>query len=234
MAQETQAFSPTSFHDGLKGVNLARFNMLAQQIRPWEVSDESVLQAMADIPREAFVPAAWRSLAFSDFPIPLDHGETMLKPNLEGRLLQALQPRPDDHALLIGTGSGYLTACLATLTDSVDSIDIHQSLTQTAQQHINNLGIKNVRLITADAASGWGNTDQYDVILITGAVPALTNDLTKALRKGGRMVAFVGQEPNMHAVLVMRNQDGQLQQTELFETVVPALHSKPVPKPFSF
>lgn len=234
MAQETRTFSTTRFRDGLNGNDLARFNMLAQQIRPWEVDDEAVLDVMAKVPREEFVPASWRGLAFSDFPIPLDHGETMLKPNLEGRVLQALDLKPTDKALLIGTGSGYLAACMARLSQSVDSIDIHEDFTQTAQQHMHNLGIKNVRLITADASNGWGSADQYDAILISAAVTELTADMTKGLRKGGRLIAFVGTEPTIHTTQVVRDEHGALHQTSLFETVVPPLHTAAVPEKFTF
>jgi len=149
----------------------ARFNMIEQQVRPWSVLDPDVLGALGSLPRERFVPDAYRRLAYSDTRIPLDHGQTMMPPVVEGRLLQALELHPDDHVLEIGTGSGFVTACLARLAHSVESVDIHEDFTATTRDRLHRLGIENVELSSGDASRGWDGGRQYDAIALTGAVP---------------------------------------------------------------
>ncbi len=211
----------------------ARFNMIEQQIRPWEVLDQQVLEVLAKIRREAFVPEQYRQLAFSDIRIPLGHGETMMNPNVEGRLLQALSVRPEDRILEIGTGSGYVTACLATLGSSVLSVDIHADFTETAQARLQAAGLHNVQLQTGDAARGWGNL-RYDVIAITGALPVLDPLWRDLLTVGGRLFAVVGTAPIMEAILVTRVGEQEWTSESLFETELPCLLNSARPPVFTF
>ena len=209
-----------------------REQMIYHQIRPWDVSDDRVLTALATIPREQFVPPAYRQLAFADTAIPLPCGQTMLKPILEGRLLQALQAGPDDKALLVGTGSGFLTACVARLSDHVTSIDIHAELIDSAAARLADEKVRNVELQNFD----FNNIDpgaDFDRILITGSMPLFDASLPEWLKDGGRLVMITGTAPNMEVELITRT--GQHYTRErLFETVVPALENVPLPAAFSF
>jgi protein-L-isoaspartate(D-aspartate) O-methyltransferase len=209
-----------------------REQMIYHQIRPWDVSDDRVLAALAAIPREQFVPPAYRQLAFADTAIPLPCGQTMLKPILEGRLLQALQAGPDDKALVVGTGSGFLTACVATLSDHVTSIDIHAELIDSAAARLADEKVRNIELQNFD----FNNIDpaaDFDRILITGSMPLFDARLPERLKDGGRLVMITGTAPNMEAELIIRT--GQCYTRErLFETVVPALENVPLPAAFNF
>jgi protein-L-isoaspartate(D-aspartate) O-methyltransferase len=209
-----------------------REQMIYHQIRPWDVSDDRVLAALAAIPREQFVPPAYRQLAFADTAIPLPCGQTMLKPILEGRLLQALQAGPDDKALVVGTGSGFLTACVATLSDHVTSIDIHAELIDSAAARLADEKVRNIELQNFD----FNNMDpgaDFDRILITGSMPLFDARLPERLKDGGRLVMITGTAPNMEAELIIRT--GQRYTRErLFETVVPALENVPLPAAFNF
>ena len=208
-------------------IEQARFNMIEQQIRPWEVLDQRVLDVLAAVPRERFVPERYRSLAFADVRIPLGHGQTMMNPNVEGRLLQALQIAAPDHILEIGTGSGYLTACLARLGASVNSVDIVTEFTEMADQRLSANGVDNVRLATADAALDWGER-LFDVIVLTGSLPALTEAWQRRLAVNGRLFAIVGSEPIMEAMLVTRTAEHEWLQESLFDTeIAPLLNSSP-------
>jgi len=202
----------------------ARFNMIEQQIRPWDVLDQSVLKVMADIPRERFVAPEQQSLAFMDIEVPLAHGETMMSPKLEGRLLQALDIKPTDVAFEIGTGSGYLTACLASLGSSVFSIEIHEDLHQQAKTNLQSMAIKNATLWKGDAGHGWklapGN---YDVIAVTGSIPEYDPCFEQQLKLGGRLFLDVGTAPVMTAMLITRVSDTAFSRTRLFETDLKAL-----------
>ena len=202
----------------------ARFNMIEQQIRPWDVLDQSVLKVMADIPRERFVAPEQQSLAFMDIEVPLAHGETMMSPKLEGRLLQALDIKPTDVAFEIGTGSGYLTACLASLGSSVFSIEIHEDLHQQAKTNLQSMAIKNATLWKGDAAQGWklapGN---YDVIAVTGSIPEYDRCFEQQLKLGGRLFIVTGTAPVMTAMLITRVSDTAFSRTRLFETDLKAL-----------
>ena len=211
----------------------ARFNMIEQQIRPWEVLDQQVLEVLARIRRETFVPEQYRKLAFSDIRIPLGNGQAMMNPNLEGRLLQALAVRPEDRILEIGTGSGFVTACLATLGSSVLSVDIHADFTETAQAKLRTAGLHNVQLQTGDAARGWGKL-RYDVIAITGALPELDPLWRDALTVGGRLFAVVGSAPIMEAILVTRVGEQEWTSESLFETELPCLLNSARPPVFTF
>jgi protein-L-isoaspartate(D-aspartate) O-methyltransferase len=201
----------------------ARFNMIEQQIRPWDVLDQRVLDTMKMIPREDFVPEPYRSLAFADTNIPLGHNQVMMAPNVEGRLLQALAIQPEDTILEIGTGSGYLTACLARLGRHVTSIDIEPEFTAQAQTRLAAQGISNVTLETADAAGGMERGKSFDVIAVTGSLPVLQQQFHDNLNTGGRLFVICGQLPIMEALLITRVDASSWTRESLFETTIPPL-----------
>jgi len=211
----------------------ARFNMIEQQIRPWEVLDQRVLDVIASTPREDFVPPQYRNLAFADVCIPLGHGQVMMCPNLEGRLLQALALQPSDSVLEVGTGSGYLTACLAKLAARVVSVDIVPEFIQTAQQKLKLHGINNVTLHSGDAAPGWGN-QRYDAIAITGSLPVLPDSWRQHMNIGGRLFVIVGEPPIMEALLITRLGEREWTEESLFDTEIPALLNVSKPAVFEF
>ncbi len=211
----------------------ARHNMIEQQIRTWEVLDPRVLDVLASTPRESFVPERYRKLAFTDVQIPLGHGQVMMEPKLEGRVLQSLEIRPEDSILEIGTGSGYLTACLARLGRKVHSVDIFPEFTDSARVHLASHGLDNVSLSTADAATGWMEGGPYDVIALTGSLPLFPEAYPRALAAGGRMFVIVGELPVMEALLVRHVDEQSELRTSLFETEIPALVNAPQPQRFS-
>lgn len=214
----------------------ARFNMVEQQIRPWTVLDADVLRVLRTLPRERFVPDAYRRLAYSDTRIPLGHGQSMMTPVVEGRMLQALELHHDDQVLEIGTGSGFLTAGLAHLARQVESVDIHEEFTQSAGERLRELGIDNVQLATGDGARGWGDGRQYDGIVLTGAVPEIPDAYRQALRPGGRLVAIIGDgdRPVMEAVQVQRTGAEEWSSESLFETWIEPLVNARRPARFEF
>ena len=211
----------------------ARFNMIEQQIRPWEVLDQRVLDVLADVPREAFVPERYRNLAFADIRIPLGHDQVMMNPNVEGRLLQALQIQPEDKILEIGTGSGYLSACLACLGRSVLSIDLFEEFSEQSAQNLRNNRTTNVTLQTGDAVNGWGD-HHYDVIALTASLANLTKHWQHQLTIGGRLFAIIGEEPIMEAILITRTSEHEWLQESLFETEIPPFINSSVPIEFEF
>ncbi len=196
----------------------ARFNMIEQQIRPWDVLDETVLATFGFIPRESFVPESYRQLAFADVEIPLGNGESMMHPRVEARMLQSLGITRDDQCLEIGTGSGFVTACLAHLGKHVDSVDIHEGFTRQAEERLQALSLKNYSLHTGDALRSWTSTQLYNVIVVTGSVPAYMPRFEEQLAPGGRLFIVVGEAPAMQAMRVERGQDGAFTHTVLFET----------------
>jgi protein-L-isoaspartate(D-aspartate) O-methyltransferase len=200
----------------------ARFAMIEQQVRPWDVLDPRVLEAMSTVRREDFVAEAHRQLAFADLQLPLAHGEVMLKPVVEGRLLQALALEPGEEVLEIGTGSGYVTACLARLARAVTSIDRHADFIETARARLDRAGLGNVRLEVGDARH-WQPGRQFDAIALTGAVAELPPAFAEWLRPGGRLFAVRGLSPVQEAVRVTRRADA-LHVESLFETDIPYLH----------
>ncbi len=212
----------------------ALFNMIEQQIRPAEVLDAQVLQTIAEVPREYFVPSAYRQLAYSDTHIPLGNGQTMMSPIQEARLLQALNIQRSDTILEIGTGSGYLTALLAKLGKQVISIEIDQQLSKSAAQKLRQHGITNVTLEIGDASKGWGQHAPYDVMAVTGSLPVMCKDLQRQLKSGGRLFVIVGSAPAMSAMLITRISDNQWSEEELFETVIPPLINAEKPPQFVF
>jgi len=210
----------------------ARFNMVEQQIRPWDVLDQRVLDAIAQVPREAFVPEAYRKLAFSDVRIPLGHDQVMMNPNLEGRLLQALGLRAEDKVLEIGTGSGYVTACLATLAGHVTSVELFEDFSERAGERLAAQGIHNVELVVGDAAKGWGDEQSYEAIAVTGSLPTLPEAFRRALTVGGRLFVIVGRSPVMEARLITRVGDEEWTEESLFETDFPTLLNVEAPTEF--
>ena len=212
----------------------ARFNMVEQQIRPWDVLDKRVLDTLFKIPREHFVPTEQRAFAFSDTPLPIGHGETMLPPVVEGRILQSLAVGPHERVLEIGTGSGFFTACLAHLGHSVHSVDIHPDFTQSAAEKLAALNIERVVLETGDAVNGWASNERFDVIVLTGAVQRTPESYRQQLNVGGRLFAIVGSEQNMSGIMVTRQANDQFDTQNLFETRTRYLKGAE-PKPqFSF
>ncbi len=206
-------------------IEQARFNMVEQQIRPWEVLDQEVLDLLFAVKREDFVPPAYRALAFADLEIPLGHGEVMLQPKIEAKLLQELKTRKSDKVLEIGTGSGYMAALLAARSDHVHSVEIVPELAQRASASLARAGIANVTVETGDGATGWPAHAPYDVIAVSGSLPVLPAELLDQLKVGGRLVAFVGESPVMEARLVTRAADGSLRTVNLFETDVAPLRN---------
>ncbi|HAS51297.1 MAG TPA: protein-L-isoaspartate O-methyltransferase [Gammaproteobacteria bacterium] len=211
----------------------ARFNMIEQQIRPWEVLDQRALDTLTRIPREDFVPKRYRHLAFSDVAIPIGHGEIMLKPVVEGRLLQALALQPTDHVLEVGTGSGYLTACLARLSAGVVSVDLIPDFIEDARRKLKAQGLNNVMLHVGDASRGWG-THRYDAIAVTGSVATVDNAWRQSLNPGGRLFIVVGQPPVMEALLITRVGEQEWTRESLFDTELPPLRGAAPIKTFEF
>ncbi|MDS4019706.1 MAG: protein-L-isoaspartate O-methyltransferase [Candidatus Competibacter sp.] len=211
----------------------ARFNMIEQQIRPWDVLDQRVLDTIASVPREDFVPERYRNLAFSDIAIPLGHGEVMLKPNVEGRILQALAVRSTDNVLEVGTGAGYLTACLARLAASVVSVDIVPEFVEVARQRLKDRGLHNVVLHVGDASRGWGE-HRYNAIAVTGSVTAIDEIWRQSLSLGGRLFVVVGQPPVMEALLITRVGEREWVRESLFDTELPPLRNAAPSRIFEF
>lgn len=213
----------------------AHFNMIEQQIRPWDVLDQQVLDLIADVPRVDFVPEEYRGLAYADHAIPIGHGQVMMHPRVEGRLLQALSLHPTDAVLEVGTGSAYLTALLAKAARHVRSVDIFPEFKELAEEKLALYGIHNVTLEVGDAAQGWGGEDGlYDAIAITGSLPELPERFLRSLNRGGRLFVVTGTAPVMQAVLIRRVGDAQWSREALFETDLPSLINAPVRSRFVF
>ena len=209
----------------------ARAQMLGQQLRAWEVLDQRVLDVIRAVGRERYVPRTYRDLAFADTEIPLAHGQRMMIPSVEGRLLQALDPGPSDDVLEVGTGSGFVTACLARLAGRVVSVDIFAEFTADAAAKLEHDNIRNVELRTGDGLA-LDKAERFDAIVVTGSVPELDDRFTGLLRPGGRLFVVVGREPVMDALLITVTRDGESTRESLFETVVAPLVNADRPEPF--
>ena len=215
----------------------ARFNMVEQQIRPWEVLDQAVLDLLYAVPREEFVPPAYMALAFSDMEIPLETGkagERMWAPKLEARVLQALAVRKSDRVLEIGTGSGYLTALLAHRAAQVHSVEIKPALAEFGRGNLSRHGADNVTLETGDAARGWAKHAPYDVIVLTGSTPLLPAGFVEQLAPGGRLFAVIGDAPVMVARVITCTAPGACGNVDLFETQLAPLVNCVQPDRFRF
>lgn len=200
----------------------ARRQMIDQQVRTWDVLDPRVLETLAAVPREKFVPEAYRGVAFADTAIPIGHGQFMLKPALEGRILQALAPVRGERVLEIGTGSGFFAACLAHLTGAVESVEIHADLASAAARAIEELGVTRVAIETADAFKREYEI-RYEVIAVTGALPEADDRFERALAVGGRLFVVVGSAPIMEARLVTRTGEDSWLSEARFETCIEPL-----------
>ena len=212
---------------------LARFNMVEQQIRTWEVLDQDVLDLLFVVRREEFVPVAYRNLAFADLEIPLPGGERMWAPKMEARAIQELKLLPGESVLEIGTGSGYLTALLASQGAHVTSVEIDRRLSEVAQAKLASAGISGVEFAVGDGARGWGR-ETYDAIVLTGSTPVLPDALVKQLSPGGRMFAVVGDAPAMTGTMTRWSAPGSVTTQKLFETVIDPLKNAASPSRFTF
>jgi len=212
----------------------ARFNMVAQQIRPFEIFDERALDALQSVPRERFVGDEYQGLAFADVAVPIGEGQEMMKPVHEAHLLQALNVQPGDSVLEIGTGSGFITACLAYLGGVVTSYDLNPALCKSAAERLDALKVKNVELVAGDGLQASLAPNSFKVIAVTGSLPSYPSALEDLLAPGGRLFVVVGEGPAMTAILTTRNADGEIWQEKLFETVLPPLDNAPQPNHFVF
>lgn len=210
----------------------ARQNMVENQVRPWDVLDVRVLDALARIRREDFVPPEHRQLAFADMCLPLGHGRVMLKPVVEGRVLQALNLAPGDRVLEIGTGSGFLTACMASLCAQVTSVDTHADFTAAARARLSAAGIVNANLSTGDAMDNWQPEGTFDAIVATAAMWQVPPRLLDWLAPAGRLLAIRGESPAQQAVLITRDGSGGFREETLFETDLPYLRGAEPPRRF--
>jgi protein-L-isoaspartate(D-aspartate) O-methyltransferase len=214
-------------------LELAREQMISQQLRAWEVFDERVLGVMREVPRERFLPDAYRGLAFADAGIPIGHGEMMLPPKIQGRILQAVMPTPEDAVLEIGTGTGFLTACLARLGRDVHSIEIHEHLSAAAAERLRAITGLEPELTRADALA-VDLDRRYDVIVVTGALPVYDDRFERALAPRGRLFVVVGPPPVREAWLVTADATGATRRDVLFETDIPELCHARQPERFAF
>ena len=211
----------------------ARFNMVEQQIRTWEVLDPDVLDLLFTVRREEFVPAACRMLAFADLEIPLPGGERMWTPKMEARVLQELKLVAGESVLEIGTGSGYLTALMASRNARVTSVEIDARISADAMPRLLRAGLTQVDLAVGDGARGWGKL-AYDAIVLTGSTPILPDAFVKQLKPGGRVFAVVGEAPAMTARMVRWVAPGSVTEEDLFETVIEPLRNAVSPSRFRF
>ena len=214
-------------------IEQARFNMVEQQIRTWDVLDQSVLDLLFTVKREDFVPPAWRMLAFADLEIPLADGEKMWTPKMEARVVQELALVPGEAVLEIGTGSGYLTALLASRGTQVTSVEIHPGLAAEAKAKLARAGVRGVELAVGDGAHGWGE-DAWDAIVLTGSTPVLPPQFVRQLKPGGRVFAVVGDAPVMTARLTRWVGPASFTTQDLFETVIDPLRNAAAPERFEF
>jgi len=219
-------------------IEKARFNMIEQQIRPWDVLNQDVLDLLVVVKREAFVPVAYKALAFFDSEIPLPCGENMLTPKLEARILQEVAPKRHEHVLEIGAGSGYMAALLAHKARHVTTVEIEPALHALAQTNLNDYGVTNAEVVLGDGAHGWAgaghNSAPYDVIVLSGSVPVLPEIFLQQLNVGGRLFAIVGEAPAMAAQLITRVSDIGYHTETLFETSVKSLRNATTPSHFTF
>lgn len=207
--------------------------MIAQQVRTWEVHDPRVLGAMHSVAREHFVPAAFRSLAYADCALPLPLGKRMLTPMLVGRILQALDVQPGDQVLEIGTGSGYMSACLAALGAQVQSLELHAEIANLARANLRAAGVDRIEVTCADGAALYSET-AYDAIVLTASLPMYQPRYERALKFGGRLFVVVGTAPLMEARLLRRSGPNDFRSQPLFETSIEALEHAPAPPLFRF
>jgi protein-L-isoaspartate(D-aspartate) O-methyltransferase len=219
-------------------IEKARFLMIEQQIRPWDVLDTDVLELLVVVKREAFVPLAYRALAFADAEIPLPHGENMLTPKLEARILQELAIKKHENVLEIGAGSGYMAALLAYKARHVTTVEIEPELKALAEKNLADYGVTNVDVVLGDAAQGLSGANQpnapYDVIVVSGSLPIIPEKLLAQIKIGGRMFVITGSAPAMTAQIITRVSDVSYNTVNLFETIVKPLRNAVEPSQFKF
>ncbi|MDY7576104.1 protein-L-isoaspartate O-methyltransferase [Actimicrobium sp. CCI2.3] len=215
-------------------IEQARFNMIEQQIRTWDVLDQDVLDLLMVVKREAFVPAAYAALAFVDTEIPLPCGQSMLMPKFEARMLQEASLKKHETVLEIGTGSGYMAALLSHRARHVTTIDIEADLQALAQDNLQRYGIDNVDVLLGDGARGWASAAPYDVIVISGSLPILPQEFLAQIKIGGRILCVVGDAPAMTAQVITRVSELGYDTVNLFETVIKPLRNAFTPSPFKF
>ena len=204
-------------------IEQARFNMIEQQIRPWDVLDPNVLDLLFVVKREDFAPAAYRNLAFADMEIPLGDGQVMLAPKYEAKFLQELGLKKTDKVLEIGTGSGYMAALMAARAEHVVTVELRPALADNARQNLERAGVDNVTVETGCGLDGCPAHGPYDAIVVSGSLPTVPAALLKQLRVGGRMAVVVGEAPVMEAQLITRTGESTYNTVNLFETVIPSL-----------
>ncbi|PRG89454.1 protein-L-isoaspartate O-methyltransferase family protein [Burkholderia gladioli] len=215
-------------------IDNARFNMIEQQIRPWEVLDPEVLSLLSVVKRELYVPSVYRDLAFADLELPLPGGQKMLAPRVEARMLQELAVKKHESILEIGAGSGYMAALLAHRGQHVVTVDIDPDLVQFAADNLRDNGVSNAEVVLADAARGLPEKGPYDVICVSGGLPVVPQELLEQLKVGGRLAAFVGSRPVMKAQIITRIDDKQFRVADVFETYVDHLVNAMEPSRFKF
>lgn len=213
-------------------VESARYKMVHQQVRAWDVLDGAVLDVMASVPRERFVPERFRNLAFTDICIPLGHGESMMSPPVEGRMLQALALRARDQVLEVGTGSGFVTACLGRLAAGVRSFEIHPALADQARARLGAQAVGNAQVEIGDASTLPATLPRFDAICVTGSLPRLDPSFQQHLALGGRLFVVLGTGPAMQATLITRVGESAFSTETLFETVLPSLRNAVSPPSF--
>ncbi|CAB1274433.1 protein-L-isoaspartate O-methyltransferase family protein [Candidatus Nitrosacidococcus tergens] len=207
----------------------ARLNMVQQQVRTWDVFEQRTLDRLLEVPRENFVPPVFKNLAYADTQIPIGHGQIMLSPNFEGRLLQSLNLQKTDSVLEVGTGTGYLTVILAGLVNSVTSVDIYPDLQRLGENYPSNISLQ-----TKDVANGWVQEGGFNVIIISGALAILPKSFLQALHINGRLFAILGQGAVMKATLITRTESEKWTYEELFETSLPFLINSTIKSNFNF
>jgi protein-L-isoaspartate(D-aspartate) O-methyltransferase len=217
-------------------IEKARFNMIEQQIRTWDVLDPEVLDLLVAVKREAFVPAAYQSLAFVDTEIPLPNGEHMFAPKMEARILQEIAPQQHEDVLEIGAGSGYMAALLAAKARHVTTVDIDPVLRDMAAKNLADYGVQNVDVVLGDGAQGWAEAvaKPYEVIVISGSLPVLPDAFLQQVKVGGRIFAIVGNAPVMAAQIITRVSDAAWNTVTIFETAVKPLRNTAAPSRFAF
>ena len=215
-------------------IEQARFNMIEQQIRPWDVLDPQVLDLLFVVKREDFAPAAYRNLAFADMEIPIGSGQTMLAPKIEAKMMQELGIKKTDKVLEIGTGSGYMAALLAARAEHVVTVENRPEIAAIAQANLERAGVANVTVEVGNGIDGWSQRGPYDAIVVSGSLASISPALLKQLRVGGRLAVIVGEAPVMEAQLITCTGEGVYNTVNLFETVVPALDGADAKPSFSF
>lgn len=215
-------------------IEQARFNMIEQQIRPWNVLDQDVLDLLHVVKREQFVPAGYENLAFADVEIPLPGGEAMLAPKIEARIMQEILLKKHENVLLVGVGSGYLAALLAHKGRQVTAVEISPEMKALAEQNLARAGVTNVTVELGNGAEGWTKDAPYDVIVIAGSLPVLPEAFLKQVKVGGRIAAIVGEAPVMSCNVITRVSDAAYDTVKVFETNVKPLTGAPVPSHFEF